>query len=160
MIPETLQAELALRVRNAVTAREAAVDIMKELQHHYGWLTDEAVQEASSLLGLSPLQIEELATFYEMIYRRPVGNHVIHVCDSISCWNMGGETLMRWFERQLGITAGGTTPDGLFTLLPCSCLGNCGNAPAVMVGDRQYGPVATDEVPTLLDRLRHQTDSP
>ncbi len=154
MIPETLQAELALRVRNAVTAREAAVDVMKELQRHYGWLTDEAVLEASSLLGLSPLQVEELATFYEMIYRRPVGNHVIHVCDSISCWNMGGETLMRRFEQHLGINAGGTTPDGQFTLLPCSCLGNCGNAPAVMVGDRQYGPVAMEEVQTLLDNLR------
>ncbi len=76
---------------------------MKELQRHYGWLTDEAVGEAAELLGLSPLQVEELATFYEMIYRRPVGKQVIHVCDSISCWAMGGESLLQQLAGHLGI---------------------------------------------------------
>lgn len=90
MIPELLKKELQSRVAHAVTNREAAVDVMKELQRHYGWLTDEAVGEAAELLGLTPLQVEELATFYEMIYRRPVGKRVIHVCDSISCWALGG----------------------------------------------------------------------
>ncbi|MBC7961843.1 MAG: NADH-quinone oxidoreductase subunit NuoE [Steroidobacteraceae bacterium] len=154
MIPQSLKMELQQRVARAVTNREAAVDVMKELQNHYGWLTDEAVAEAGDLLGLSTLQIEELATFYEMIYRRPVGRHVIHVCDSISCWSMGGETLLRQFEKLLGIQAGGTTTDGVFTLLPCSCLGNCGNAPAVMVGERQFGPVSIESAAALLAELR------
>jgi NADH-quinone oxidoreductase subunit E len=153
MIPEQLKTELEQRVAGAVTNREAAVDVMKELQRHYGWLTDEAVQEAADLLGLSALQVEELATFYEMIYRRPVGRHVIHVCDSISCWSMGGESLLKQFERLLGIEVGGTTADGAFTLLPCCCLGACGTAPAVMVGERLYGPVAPDEAGTLLEGL-------
>ena len=90
MIPNELKQELVQRIAAAITNREAAVDVMKSLQAHYGWLTDEAVVEAAELLGLSPLQVEELATFYEMIYRRPVGRHVIHLCDSISCWAMGG----------------------------------------------------------------------
>lgn len=153
MIPSSLKTELQQRVAHAVTNREAAVDVMKELQRHYGWLTDEAVAEAAELLGLSTLQVDELATFYEMIYRRPVGKHVIHVCDSISCWNMGGETLLRQFEKLLGVQAGGTTEDGFFTLLPCSCLGNCGNAPAVMVGERQFGPVLPDKAAALLDQI-------
>lgn len=131
------------------------MDVLKELQQHYGWLTDEAVGEASELLGLSTLQVEELATFYEMIYRRPVGRHVIHVCDSISCWSMGGESLLQQFEKLLGIAAGGTTADGVFTLLPCCCLGNCGNAPAVMVGERQFGPVSPAIAPALLTELRN-----
>src|SRR5450631_4130874 len=109
MIPKHLKIELQQRIASAVTPREAAVDVMKELQRHYGWLTDEAVQEAAAILGLSSLQVEELATFYEMIYRRPVGQQVIHVCDSISCWSMGGETLLQHFERLLGIKTGGTT---------------------------------------------------
>ena len=154
MIPEHLKYELEQRVSGAVTNREAAVDVMKELQRHYGWLTDEAVQEAAELLGLSPLQVEELATFYEMIYRRPVGRHVIHVCDSISCWAVGGETLLKRFERLLGITVGATTADGMFTLLPCCCLGNCGKAPAVMVGERQFGPVTLEQAETMLTDLR------
>ena len=155
MIPQSLKIDLQQRVARAVTNREAAVDVMKELQNHYGWLTDEAVAEAGDLLDLSTLQIEELATFYEMIYRRPVGRHVIHVCDSISCWSRGGETLLRQFEKLLGIQAGGTTVDGAFTLLPCSCLGNCGNAPAVMVGERQFGPVSIERAVALLTELRN-----
>lgn len=154
MIPEHLKTELEQRVANAVTNREAAVDVMKELQRHYGWLTDEAVREAAELLGLSPLQVEELATFYELIYRRPVGRHVIHVCDSISCWAMGGEPLLKQFERLLGIEVGATTSDGLFTLLPCCCLGNCGKGPAVMVGERQFGPVTPEMAEDLLAELR------
>jgi NADH-quinone oxidoreductase subunit E len=154
MIPDTLRNELKQRVAHAVTNREAAVDVMKELQRHYGWLTDEAVQEAAEILHLSPLQVEELATFYEMIYRRPVGRHVIHVCDSISCWSMGGETLLKHFERLLGVVVGTTTPDNVFTLLPCCCLGNCGNAPAVMVGERQFGRVTPEGAEALLSELR------
>jgi NADH-quinone oxidoreductase subunit E len=154
MIPNQMRQELEQRVSGAVTNREAAVDVMKELQRHYGWLTDEAVQEAAVLLGLSPLQVEELATFYEMIYRRPVGRHVIHVCDSISCWSLGGESLLNQFERLLGIAVGATTADGLFTLLPCCCLGNCGNAPAVMVAERQFGPVTHEQAETILTDLR------
>jgi NADH-quinone oxidoreductase subunit E len=155
MIPESLRHDLEQRIRQAVTPREAAVDVMKELQRHYGWLTDEAVAEAAELLGLSPLQVDELATFYEMIYRRPVGRHVIHVCDSISCWSMGGESLLKQFEELLGIKTGATTPDGLFTLLPCCCLGNCGNAPAVMVGDRLLGPMTPAASRSLLEELRN-----
>jgi NADH-quinone oxidoreductase subunit E len=154
MIPDTLKSELQHRVASAVTNREAAVDVMKELQKHYGWLTDEALLEAADLLHLSPLQVEELATFYEMIYRRPVGKLIIHVCDSISCWAMGGETLMDRFISQLGVQPGETTADNTFTLLPCCCLGNCGNAPAVMVGERQFGPVPPDSIPALLAELR------
>jgi NADH-quinone oxidoreductase subunit E len=154
MIPASLKTELQQRVAQAITNREAAVDVMKELQRYYGWLTDEAVTEAAELLDLSPLQVEELATFYEMIYRRPVGRHVIHVCDSISCWSMGGETLLGQFEKLLEIQAGGTTADGVFTLLPCCCLGNCGNAPAVMVGERQYGSVTPERLLKIITELR------
>src|SRR5574340_885192 len=124
MITEELKKELQSRIASAPTPREAAVDVMKALQRQYGWLTDEAVVEAAGLLGLSPLQVEELATFYEMIYRRPVGKRVIHVCDSISCWSTGYETVMAHVQKRLGIGPGETTADGAFTLIPCCCLGN------------------------------------
>jgi NADH-quinone oxidoreductase subunit E len=154
MIPIELKNELRSRIASAVTHREAAVDVMKELQAHYGWLSDEAVVEAAALLGLSPLQVEELATFYEMIYRRPVGRHVIHVCDSISCWAMGGETLLGNIAGLLGISVGETTADGLFTLLPCCCLGNCGEAPTVMIGDTICGRVTAEAAAELLEQQR------
>ncbi len=154
MIPEELKKSLQHRVATAVTAREAAVDVMKELQAHYGWLTDETVGEAAALLGLSPLPVEELATFYEMIYRRPVGRRVLHVCDSISCWAMGGETLLAHLAGLLGIEPGQTSSDGAFTLLPCACLGMCGDGPAVMVGERLYGRVTPERAGEILDEER------
>ena len=152
MIPDQLKKTLEQRVAAAITPREAAVEVMKDLQRHYGWLTDEAVTEAAELLGLTPVQIEELATFYEMIYRRPVGKRVIHVCDSISCWAMGGESLLEQLAAHLGITVGGTTGEGMFTLLPCCCLGNCGESPTMMVGDNIYGLLTLEKALEILQR--------
>jgi len=159
MIPEKLKNELVARVASAITSREAAVDVMKELQNYYGWLTDEGVVEAAEIIGLSPLQVEELATFYEMIYRRPVGKKVIKVCDSISCWTMGNEELMGHLVKQVGVEPGETTEDGMFTLLPCSCLGNCGNAPAMMVAENMYEKVAPDKVDEILEKERKSAGS-
>jgi len=155
MIPKSLKSSLEQRVADAATNREAAVDIMKELQRHYGWLTDEAVEEAAQLLGLSTLQVEEMATFYEMIYRRPVGRHVVHVCDSISCWTSGGETLLESLTHLLEIKPGSTTADGVITLLPCSCLGNCGEAPCLMVGEKQYGRMTPQSVLEIVASMRN-----
>jgi NADH-quinone oxidoreductase subunit E len=155
MVPEALRQDLQARVASAITPREAAVDVLKALQGHYGWLTNEAVGVAALLLNLTPLQVEELATFYEMLYRRPVGRKVIHVCDSIACWSLGGESLLAHLARRLGVAPGETTADGLFTLLPCCCLGNCGEAPTLMIGDTLFGRVTLDRAGEILDTERH-----
>jgi NADH-quinone oxidoreductase subunit E len=149
-----MKTELQAHVARAVTNREAAVDVLKELQRHYGWLTDEAVVEAAGILGLSPLQVEELATFYEMIYRRPVGKRVIHVCDSISCWSTGCGAILEHLRVRLGVEPGGTTGDGLFTLVPCACLGNCGEGPTMMIGDTLYGRLTPERVDEILELER------
>ena len=154
MIPDGLKNELKLRVAAAVTNREAAVDVMKELQAHYGWLTDDAVGEAAEILSISTLELEELVTFYEMIYRRPVGEKVIHVCDSISCWALGGEALLQHIAKHLGIEPGEMTSDGMFTLLPCCCLGNCGESPAMMIGDAIYGNLTLEAALGIIDAER------
>ena len=150
MIPKELRQELQDRIASAISNREAAVEVMKMLQRHYGWLSDEAVHEAAELLGLSPLQVEELATFYEMIYRRPVGRRVIHVCDSISCWSVGCEAIMEHLQKRLGVGPGETTADGVFTLIPCCCLGNCGEGPTMMIGDTLHGRLTPDRVDEIL----------
>jgi NADH-quinone oxidoreductase subunit E len=155
MIPEQLRKNLEERVARAFTPREAAVDVMKELQADCGWLTDEAVAITADLLGLSTVQVEELATFYEMIYRRPVGMKVIHVCDSISCWALDGETLCTQIEKHLGIRVGETTPDGCFTLLNCCCLGNCTEAPTMMIGDAIYGRLTSEKAIELIENEKN-----
>jgi NADH-quinone oxidoreductase subunit E len=154
MIPDQLRKSLEERVKTAITAREAAVDVMKELQAYYGWLTDEAAAEAAEILGLSKLQVDELATFYEMIYRRPVGKKVIHVCDSISCWCAGFEKVIDHLRKRLAIQDGGTSADGMFTLIPCCCMGMCGDSPAMSVGGNIYGSVTPEKVDEILEKER------
>ena len=154
MIPLTLNIELQQRVAAAVTHREAALDVLKELQRHYGWLTDQAVMEAADILELSPLQVEELATFYEMIYRRPVGKKVIHVCDSISCWSTCCEKIMAHLQMRLGVSLGGTSADGTFTLIPCCCMGMCGDGPVMSVGSNFYLNLTPERVDEILEMER------
>jgi NADH-quinone oxidoreductase subunit E len=100
------------------------------------------------------LQVEELATFYEMIYRRPVGQRVIHVCDSISCWSVGAESMMACLQKSLRIEPGGTTEDGMFTLVPCACLGNCGEGPTMMIGETLYGRLTPERLDEILEKER------
>jgi len=154
MIPDHLKKSLEERVTSAVSPREAAVDVMKVLQSHYGWLTDEAVGEAAQLLGLSRLQVDELATFYEMIYRRPVGKKVIHVCDSISCWSACCEAIMDHLQVRLGVGLGGTSADGMFTLIPCCCMGMCGDGPVMSVGANFYTNLTPERVDEALELER------
>ena len=132
--------------------RELIVDLLRAIQDHHGWVPDAGVELAGTILGFSPLQIEEIATFYDKIYRQPVGRKVIHVCDSICCWSRDGEHVYDYLQRKLGIAPGQTTSDGTFTLLPTCCLGACGEAPAMMIGLTTYGKLTPELVDEILDK--------
>ncbi len=136
--------------------RELVVDVLRAIQNNHGWVPDEGVELAGTILGLSPLQVEEVATFFDKIYRRPVGRRVIHVCDSICCWSRGGEEVARLLQEKLGIGLGETTEDGIFTLLPTCCLGACGEAPAMMIGLTTYGHLTSDRIDLVLERERRE----
>lgn len=134
--------------------REVALDVLRAIQDEHGWVSDEGMEFAARMLGLSPLQVEEVATFYDKIYRRPVGKRVIHVCDSIACWSCDSDGVMRTLQQKLGIAPGETTPDGVFTLLPTCCLGACGEAPAMIVGTTLYGQLTPEKIDEILERER------
>ncbi len=130
-------------------ARAASVSIMKWLQRRDGHISDEGLQDAAAYLGLAAADLEGLATFYNLLFRRPVGRNVIRICDSVSCWMCGFEPLRDRLRERLGIDFGQTTDDGEFTLLPVVCLGNCDQAPTLMVNDDLHdrvGPDAVDEI--------------
>ncbi len=158
MLPNDLTEKLSAMIAHGAHPRESAIDVMLELQKHYGYLSDEAVREASGLLGLTPLELDELATFYDFLYREPVGKHVIRVCDSTICWMEGEEPLVAHIQRRLGIEVGGTTPDGLFTLLPVCCIGYCDRGPAMLISGKVYGHLTPEKVDRILDQLRNGTD--
>jgi NADH-quinone oxidoreductase subunit E len=102
------------------------------------------------MLDMSPEELDSVATFYNLIFRKEVGKHVILVCDSISCWVMGYENLRDQLFSRLGIKYGETTPDGLFTVLPNCCLGTCDCAPALMIDHDLYRNVKVEELDDIL----------
>ncbi len=131
--------------------RSAAIEALRIVQEKRGWVSDESLAAIARQLDMSPDALDAIATFYNLIFRKPVGRHVIMVCDSVSCYILGCDRVKRALEARLGIGAGETTADGRFTLLPIVCLGACDRAPALMIGDRLYGNVNADDLGEVLD---------
>ncbi|MDH5171768.1 MAG: NADH-quinone oxidoreductase subunit NuoE [Gammaproteobacteria bacterium] len=118
-----------------------AIDALKIVQAHRGWVSDESLQAIARHLHMSADELDGIATFYNLVFRRPVGERVILLCNSISCWIKGCENLQRQIGEQLGIGLGETTADNRYTLLPVTCLGACDKAPVLMVGDELHEDV-------------------
>jgi len=156
MLPDALSKTLSDRIALAEDPREQAVDVMFELQGHFGYMSDEAMAEASKLLGMTTLEIEELATFYDHIYREPVGKYVIHVCDSAICWMHDHLSVIDHIRSRLSVEVGGTTSDGLFSLLPVCCIGYCDRAPAMTINRRGFGRLTPEKIDRILEKLRDQ----
>lgn len=133
---------------------ELIVDLLRAIQSHHGWVPDEGVQLTAETLGVLPIEVEELATFYDKIFRYEVGSRVIHVCDSICCWVTGAEMVTKHLQETLNIGFGETTEDGIFTLLPTCCLGACGDAPAMMIGLTTYGQLTPEKIDSILAEVR------
>jgi len=110
------------------------------------------VRAVAALLDMTPDELDSVATFYNLIFRQPVGRHVILVCDTVSCWVMGYEEIVAQLGERLGIAFGQTTADGRFTLLPIPCLGACDRAPAMMIDDDLHGPVLPEALDEILAR--------
>jgi len=146
----------AFRVRAAAIdhPHELIVDALRAIQSHHGWVPDAGVELVAAMLGVLPVEVEELATFYDKIFRRPVGKRVIHVCDSICCWANGGEAIATYLQSTLGVGFGETTSDGMFTLLPTCCLGACGDTPAMMVGLTTHGRLTPERIDMILAQYR------
>jgi NADH-quinone oxidoreductase subunit E len=135
--------------------REAVcIDALKIVQRRRGWVSDESLRDIAAHLGMSPTDLDSVATFYNLIFRRPVGRHVIMVCDSVSCWIMGHERIRKHLNERLGIEFGATTPDDRFTLLPIVCLGCCDHAPAMMVDTDLHSDLDPQKIDTQLEKYK------
>lgn len=129
-----------------------SIDAMKIVQKHRGWVSDEALQDIAEFLGMSTSDLDGVATFYNLIFRKPVGRHVVYVCDSVSCWIMGARHITRQLTTRCGARLGESTADGRFTLLPIVCLGACDRAPVMMVDDDLHVDLEPAKVGEVLDR--------
>lgn len=135
--------------------REAVcIDAMKIVQRHRGWVSDESIRDIAGFLGMSCADLDGVATFYNLIHRKPVGRHVIFICDSISCWIMGYERMRDELSKRLGIELGQTTPDHRFTFLPIVCLGCCDRAPAMLIDNDLHTNLDAGKIERALEAYR------
>ncbi len=154
MLSEEERCEIEAEAAQYPEKQAACIGAMKIVQRSRGWVSDEALKEIAGILEMSLDELDGVATFYNLIFRKPVGRHVVLVCDSVSCWLMGYERLRGSLSRRIGVEMGETTSDGRFTLLPIVCLGACDHAPTMMIDNdlhRDVDPDALDEVLSRYD---------
>ena len=154
MLTEEEKKEIEAEVLGYEQRQSACIEAMKIIQRHRGWVSDEAIQDVSEFLKMTPGELDSIATFYSLIYRRQTGKHVILICDSVSCWIMGYEKVLGHLKKRLGIEPGETSADGLFTLLPVACIGACDRAPAIIIDKKLYGNLDEDRIDEILKEYR------
>ena len=132
--------------------KSACIEALKVVQHHRRWISDESLRDVADYMDMSTEELDSVATFYNLLFRRPVGRHIILVCDSISCWVMGYEQIRDQLIAKLGIKYGETTGDNRFTLLPNCCLGTCDKAPALMIDKDLYRNVTVQQLDEILEK--------
>jgi NADH-quinone oxidoreductase subunit E len=152
--PEPLRERLNLIVSGSETKQSALIPVLREIQNEFGHLSDESMEEAAGILGIPPSSVQNVATFYTMFFRKPVGAHVIWLCRTLSCALRGAEHVEHYMCERLGVRTGGTTPDGKITLMEAECLASCGTAPVMLVDDRLEENLTKDKVDRLIEELR------
>ncbi len=152
VLSEDIRAAIEREVSHYPDRQAASIEALKIVQAEQGWVSDAALRATAELLGMTAEELDSVATFYNLIFRQPVGRHVIYACDSVSCWITGYEGLRSMLKKKLGIDMGQTTPDGRFTLLPICCLGACDRAPAVQINGDLHGGVRPDEIDAVLEQ--------
>jgi NADH-quinone oxidoreductase subunit E len=152
MLSDEERAEIEAVLPHYPHAHSAAASAFRIVQKHRGWLSDEALADIAELLGETVEQLDSPATFANMVFRRPVGRHVVLICDSDCCYVMGFERMRDHLTRRLGIELGETTPDGRFTLLPIVCLAQCDHAPAMQVDEDFHGDLTPERIDEILAR--------
>jgi NADH-quinone oxidoreductase subunit E len=154
MLTEKEKEEIRKEILQYPYPSAACIDALKIVQHHRGWISDEAVEDLAAELDMPAEEIDSVATFYTRIYRNPVGRNVILVCDSISCMIMGYESVFKYLSEKLSIGFGETTSDGRFTLLPVTCLGDCDHAPALMINDDLHHNISLNNIDEILEKYQ------
>jgi NADH-quinone oxidoreductase subunit E len=134
--------------------KSALIPLLHLAQEQDGWVSNEAMAHLAELVGVTPAEVKGTCTFYEMFKLHPVGTYMVNICTNISCQLNGGEELLHHAEETLGIRAGGTTEDGMFTIEDVECIAACTEAPCIQVNYRYGLRLSTDEFDDIILALR------
>jgi NADH-quinone oxidoreductase subunit E len=137
--------------------QSAVMACLSIIQQEQGWVSDDAQEAVASYLGMPPIAVREVVTFYNMYNQAPVGRFKLNVCTNLPCQLRDGQRALVYLEQKLGISEGQTTPDGMFTLQKCECLGACADSPVMLVNDRHMVSYMSNErIDELVDTLKQQ----
>jgi len=132
----------------------AVIPLLDLAQRQYGWLPLSAMNKVAEILKMGNMRVYEVATFYSMFLRNPIGKNHIQICTTTPCWLRDSNSILKAIEKNLSIHAGQTTKDGLFTLSEVECLGACVNAPMVQINDDFYEDLTPDDINSILDEFK------
>lgn len=154
MLTDDERREIEVEMTRYPTRQAVCVHALKIVQRHRGWISDKSLRDIAGLLQMTVDELDGVATFYNLIFRRPVGRHVILVCNSVTCWMLGADRVRERLSSASGAVVGATSADGRFTLLPIVCLGACDHAPAVMIDADLHADIDPTQAGELLARYR------
>jgi NADH-quinone oxidoreductase subunit E len=155
-----LAARLDALVLKYPARRSALVPMLLYAQDEIGYLSDAVINEIAARIGIPELEVRDVASYYSMLHLKPLGKYKVQVCTSISCMLRGSDEVYERFKKELGIEAGGVTPDGVFSLEEVECIGACSWAPAIQVNYDFQEEVTPELVPGILNFYREQTGVP
>jgi NADH-quinone oxidoreductase subunit E len=152
MLSDSEREKIQVQLDHYPQKQPVVPEALKTVQRSRGWVSGEAVRDIAEFLSLTVDEVVAVATFYNLIYRKPVGRHVILLCDSVSCWITGYKDLYEHLRSRLGVEMGQTTSDGRFTLLSAPCLGACDQAPVMMIDEDLHGKLDADRIDRILSQ--------
>ena len=154
MLSESIRDRIAGLIAGYPVRRSALIPALHLAQAEGGYLSADAIAEVARIFELSPNEVYEVASFYTMFYRKPVGKYVLQVCTNISCMLCGAESMIAHLQKRLGIKPGETTSDGRFTLVEVECLASCGTSPVVQINDEYHENLTPEKLDRILDGLK------
>lgn len=156
-LTDAMKRELAERIVPRYANKQGALlPALHMVQHEYGWVPAQAMEEIGAALGLAPSVVLDTASFYEEYWLKPKGEHLVQVCRSIACEFCGQREITEACKRKLGIDVGETTDDGKFTLIELECLGSCGSAPAALIDETLHENLTPEGMERALDEAARQ----
>ena len=146
--------DAAIRKYPAGRQASAVLFCLDTAQRQHGWVPQAAIEHIASILGLAPIRVTEVASFFTMINRKPVGKYLLQVCGTTPCWLCGSNDVFAAIKEETGAGPGETSADGLFTVMEVECLGACVNAPVVQVNDDFFEDLNKDNFKAVLKKLK------
>ena len=154
VLPEVIIQKIEAEAGKYPTRRAAVKSALRYAQAEFGWISEDVVKAVAEVLDLERIEVFEIATFYDMFYTRPVGRFPVRVCTNVSCLLRGADDIMNSLCQRLGVEAGETTADGRFTVFSAECLGACGGAPMMAVGDDYHEDLEAGGLDEIPERYR------